>query len=460
MKSDGSLEDCGRNVCFAAVETENRIGGRQKNGGGSMNIQSWKEAVKGTGFQDEMRKLYGAKAQENGERYQALLDMYGEVFGDSESICLFSAPGRTEIGGNHTDHQHGRVLAASVDMDMIAAVSPTQENEICVQSEGYPMCRISLEDLAVKEEEKNSTAALIRGVAAGFANRGCQVKGFQAVVKSSVLPGSGISSSAAFEVLIGNIINSLFFEGQVSAVGIAQIGQYAENVYFGKPSGLMDQTASSVGNMLTIDFEDTAHPVVKKLDVDFEKTGLALCIIDSGADHADLTDEYAAIPLELKKVCNLLGKEVLRQIPEEEFMAALPKIRKEVGDRALLRAIHFYGDNDRVPLQAEALERGDIDTFLRLVKESGYSSWMYLQNIVPCGSKEHQEMALALALCDKLLKGRGAYRVHGGGFAGTVQAFVPQDMLEEFRGGIEAALGAGSCHVLSIRPVGGTQILA
>lgn len=425
-----------------------------------MNIQGWKEKAKEANFQSEMKKLYGAKAPENGERYLALLDMYGEVYGDSQTISLFSAPGRTEIGGNHTDHQHGRVLAASVDMDMIAAVSPIEEHEIRVQSEGYPMCRISLDDLAVKEEEKNSTNALIRGVAAAFAERGCQVGGFQAVVKSSVLPGSGISSSAAFEVLIGNIINSLFFGGKVSPVEIAQIGQYAENVYFGKPSGLMDQTASSVGNMLTIDFEDTKNPVVKKLDVDFEKTGLALCIIDSGADHADLTDEYAAIPLELKKVCAMFGKEVLRQIPQEEFMAAVPKIRKEAGDRALLRGIHFYGDNDRVPHQAEALEAGDIDTFLNLVKESGRSSWMYLQNIVPCGSKEHQEMAVALALCECMLKGRGAYRVHGGGFAGTVQAFVPQDMLEEFKNNMEAALGEGSCHVLSIRPVGGTQILA
>lgn len=423
-----------------------------------MNKEAWKKETCSAGFQETMHRLYGTKAKENTVRYEKLLDMFEEVFGDNENITLFSAPGRTEIGGNHTDHQHGRVMAASVDMDMIAAAACVEEREICIQSEGYPMCRISLDDLSVKEEEKNSTAALIRGVAARFAELGCKVEGFHACVMSSVLPGSGISSSAAFEVLVGNIINGLFFDNRVSAVEIAQIGQYAENVYFGKPSGLMDQTASSVGNMLTIDFEDTAHPVVRKLEVDFEKSGLALCIIDSGADHADLTDEYAAIPVELKKICHLLGKEVLREIPEQEFMAALPRIRKEVGDRAILRALHFYGDNDRVPKQAEALEKGDIDTFLKLVKESGYSSWMYLQNIVPCGSKEHQEMAIALALCDKLLAGRGAYRVHGGGFAGTVQAFVPVDMLETFREGMEAVLGEGSCHVLSIRPVGGTQI--
>ena len=345
-----------------------------------MNIQEWKEKTVTEGFQSKMKELYGHKAKENTARYIELLDMFKEQFGDSDHLTLFSAPGRTEIGGNHTDHQHGCVLAASVDMDMIAAASVTEKGEICIKSEGYPMCSIDLDDLSVKEEEKNSTAALIRGVAARFAALGCRVGGFQAVVKSSVLPGSGISSSAAFEVLVGNIINSLFFGDKVSAVEIAQIGQYAENVYFGKPSGLMDQTASSVGNMLTIDFEDTDHPVVKKLDVDFEKTGLALCIIDSGADHADLTDEYAAIPLELKKICQLLGKEVLREIPEEEFVAAIPKIRKEVGDRAILRALHVYGDNKRVPQQAKALEDGDIDTFLKLVKESGYSSWMYLQD--------------------------------------------------------------------------------
>ncbi len=425
-----------------------------------MNLEAWKKKISSGGLDRTMKHLYGKKTEENKKRYEDLLQMFEDTFGEEQEICLFSAPGRTEIGGNHTDHQHGCVLAASVDMDMIAAVSMTGEQEICVQSEGYPMCRISLEDLSVQESEKNSTAALIRGVAARFEQLGCQVGGFHACVKSSVLPGSGISSSAAFEVLIGNIVNTLFFENKVSAVEIAQIGQYAENVYFGKPSGLMDQTASSVGNMLTIDFADTAHPVVKRLDIDFEKSGLVLCIIDSGADHADLTDEYAAIPNELKKICRLLGKEFLREVPEEEFFAALPRIRKEVGDRALLRAMHVYRDNERVAKQGKALEMGDIDTFLKLVKESGQSSWMYLQDIVPCGSTTHQEMAIALAMCDKLLAGKGAYRVHGGGFAGTVQAFVPVELLQEFQAGIEAVLGERSCHVLSIRPVGGLEIKA
>ena len=424
-----------------------------------MKLNEWRSCIETESFVKAVRPLYGKNAAASRERFEKLLSLYEETFGEGEEICLFSAPGRTEIGGNHTDHQHGRVLAASVDMDSIAAAGKNNSREIVIKSEGYPVCKVCLDDLEVQESEKNTTAALIRGVAAAFVRRGCRLEGFNAMVTSSVLPGSGISSSAAFEVLIGNVINSMFFDGKVTPVEIAQIGQFAENEYFGKPSGLMDQTASSVGNVITIDFEDTENPVVRRLDVDFEEFGLSLCIIDSGADHADLTDEYAAIPLELKKICALFGKEVLREIPEEDFYDKLPEIRGRVGDRALLRAIHFYQDNARVEKQVEALEKKDIDTFLKLVRESGASSWMYLQNITPCGYKEHQEMGLALALCDRLLGRRGAFRVHGGGFAGTCQAFVPTDMLDEFRSEIDRMLGAGSCHVLSIRPVGGTQIV-
>ncbi len=423
-----------------------------------MKIENLRDRIKTDEFTEVLRKLYGANAQENVERYGKLLDMYEETFGKEGDIKFFSAPGRTEIGGNHTDHQHGRVLAASVDMDSIAAAAKTDDGHIRILSEGYPMVDVDINDLSVREDEINHTPALIRGVAARFAELGCKVEGFTAVASSTVLPGSGISSSAAFEVLVGNIINGLYFEGKADAVLIAQIGQYAENVYFGKPSGLMDQTASSVGNILTIDFADPSKPIVKQLDIDFEKAGLALCIIDSGADHADLTDEYAAIPLELKKLCAMFGKEVLRDIPQEEFIKRIPEVRKECGDRAVLRAFHFYGDNDRVAEQAKALETGDVDTFLKLVKESGHSSWMYLQNIVPAGYKEHQEMGVALAMCDHLLNGRGAYRVHGGGFAGTVQAFVPVDLLESFKAGIDAALGEGSCHVLNIRAIGGCEL--
>ena len=369
----------------------------------------------------------------------------------------FSAPGRTEISGNHTDHQHGCVLAAAVNLVTVAEVTLNHSGLIRVQSEGYPVVEVELKDLSVHEEEKNTTAALIRGVAAAFSQRGAQLEGFDARVHSSVLPGSGLSSSAAFEVLIGTICNELFFDRKLSPVEIAQVGQYAENVYFGKPCGLMDQTASSVGGMVFIDFENPDSPVVERIDFDFAAAGHALCIIDSGADHADLTDEYAAIPGELKKVSAFFGKEVLWDIPEADFFAALPELRHQVPDRAILRAIHFYQENSRVQRQAQALRDGDFDAFLRLVSESGRSSWMYLQNITPAGATEHQDVAVALALCDTLLHGRGAFRVHGGGFAGTVQAFVPLDMLDSFKTGIERVLGEGKCHVLSIRSEGGIR---
>ena len=371
---------------------------------------------------------------------------------------IFSAPGRTEICGNHTDHQHGAVVAAAVNLETVANVTLNGTDVIRVESEGYAPVTIDLKDLSIHEEEKNSTAAIIRGVAAAFAERGAALQGFDAKVRSTVLPGSGLSSSAAFEVLIGTIINNLFFEGKCSAVEIAQIGQWAENVYFGKPCGLMDQTASSVGNMVFIDFADPKAPVVERIDFDFAAAGHALCIIDSGADHADLTDEYAAIPGELKKLCAHFGKEVLRDIPEEEFFAAIPALRKEVCDRAILRAIHFYQENKRVFRMVEALKTNDFDAFLSILKESGRSSWMYLQNITPAGAVEQQAVGVALALCDTLLAGRGGFRVHGGGFAGTVQAFVPVDMLDNFKTRIEAVLGEGSCHVLQIRPEGGIRV--
>ena len=371
----------------------------------------------------------------------------------------FSAPGRTEIGGNHTDHQRGRVLAAAVNLDTRAAVRVNGTNTIRILSEGYPLCTVSLDCLTPQPSEINTTPALVRGVAARFRELGCPVSGFDAYCTSTVLPGSGLSSSAAYEVLIGTILNGLFFAGRVSQPEIAQIGQYAENVFFGKPCGLMDQTASAVGNLVTIDFFDKTHPVITPVDFDFAACGHALCIIDSRASHADLTDEYAAIPGELKAVCAYFGKEVLSQIPEDAFYAAIPALRRECGDRAVLRGMHFYGENARVPQQVEALQSGDFDRFLSLIQESGNSSWMYLQNVTPAGRTDRQEVAVALGLCRHYLHGQGASRVHGGGFAGTVQAFVPFDLLDGFRAGIDAALGQGACHVLSIRPQGGVEMI-
>ena len=387
---------------------------------------------------------------------EALNAGFARAFGRAPER-YFSAPGRTEIGGNHTDHQRGRVLAAAVNLDTVAAVALNGTNTIRIQSEGYPLCLVELDQLTPKDDEINTTMALIRGVAARFTQLGCKVEGFDAYVTSTVLPGSGLSSSAAYEVLIGTIVNHLFFDGKVSQPEIAMIGQYAENVFFGKPCGLMDQMASAVGGMVTIDFFDKENPVIESVDFDFAACGHALCIIDSRASHADLTDEYAAITVELKNICSYFGKDVLTQIPESQFVANMAALREQFGDRAVLRAYHFYKENARVPQQVAALRAGDFATFLRLVKESGYSSYMYLQNVIPAGYKAHQDVALSLALCELYLGGRGAYRVHGGGFAGTVQAFVPYEILDAFRTGIDGVLGEGACHVLSIRPEGGVE---
>ena len=389
-------------------------------------------------------------------RIKALNAGFEAIFGGAPTR-YFSAPGRTEISGNHTDHQRGRVLAAAVNLDMQAAVRPNGINTIRILSQGYPMSVVSLDALEPKPEEVNSTPALIRGVAARFVQLGCKVEGFDAYMESTVLPGSGLSSSAAYEVLIGTIINHLFFDAKVSQPEIAMIGQYAENVFFGKPCGLMDQMASAVGGMVTIDFEDKENPVIQPVGFDFASCGHALCIIDSRASHADLTDEYAAITVELKNICAHFGKDVLRQIDAADFYAAIPALREKCGDRAVMRAIHFYRENARVPQQVAALQAGDFDHFLRLEKESGYSSYMYLQNVIPAGYTRHQDMAIALALCEQYLQGKGAFRVHGGGFAGTVQAFVPFELLESFRAGIDGVLGEGACHVLSIRPQGGVE---
>lgn len=370
----------------------------------------------------------------------------------------FSAPGRTELGGNHTDHQRGRVLAGAVNRDITAAARENGTDEIRVLSEGYPLVTVPLQSLSPIEEEKYTTAALIRGVAAQFVRRGYPLAGFDAYCRTEVLPGSGLSSSAAFEVLMGTILNHLFCAGRLSPLEIAQIGQYAENHYFGKPCGLMDQVASAVGGLVTIDFADAVHPAVRSVEFDFEKCGYGLCILDSGADHAGLTKEYAAVTEDFRALCDCLGAEVLTQVPEAAFYEAIPKLRKVCGDRAVLRGIHEYAENLRVQQQVQALEQGQFDRFLSLTRESGRSSFMYLQNVIPSGAVQHQELALALGLCEHFLQGQGAFRVHGGGFAGTVQAFVPISMLDAFQHNMEKALGDGCCQMLSIRPEGGCEL--
>ena len=375
-----------------------------------------------------------------------------------DKVYHFSAPGRTEIGGNHTDHQHGCVLAAAIDRTARARVRPTGEGVVRVFSRGYAPVELAPDDLSPRQEERNTTAALVRGMAAAFARRGILWQGFDAWVESDVLPGSGLSSSAAFEVLMAAICNRLFLDGKLSPVQLAQVGQYAENVYFGKPCGLMDQTASAVGGIIAIDFADPAAPVVTPVPFDFAACGHALCIIDSGADHADLTAEYAAIPAELKTVCEFFGKEYLRDVSEDEFYQKLPGLRRYSGDRAVLRAIHVFDDNRRVRRQVKALQENRFEDFLHEVRASGVSSWQYLQNVIPTGAVRGQALAFALSQAERLLEGRGACRVHGGGFAGTIQTYVPMELLPRFREGMEAALGQGSCHVLSIRQEGSVEV--
>lgn len=413
-------------------------------------------------YNDKLKYLYvcdDANVKNYAQRYVEVIDGFVETFGSADDIALFSAPGRTEIGGNHTDHQHGCVLAGSVNLDVIAAARPNGTNTVRIQSKGYKMDVIDLDDLSVHEEQFDKAIALIRGVIKKFVDLGYKVQGFDAYTMSNVLKGSGLSSSAAFEVLVGTIINGLYAGSEVSSVEIAKFGQYAENVYYNKPSGLMDQMASSVGSVVAIDFMSTEKPEVKKVEFDLNKHGYALCIIDSGADHADLTDEYAAVPADMKEVASFFGKDYLRQVDKAEFYANIKNIREKIhNDRAVLRAIHFFNDNERAQNEVTALQNNDFEEFKRLVTESGRSSYMYLQNVFAASMPKAQAVSVTLALCEELLSGKGAWRVHGGGFAGTVQAFVPYDMLDMFKSKMEGVLGEGMCHVLSIRPVGGYEL--
>lgn len=391
-------------------------------------------------------------------RVEHLLTQFEKAFGNQGEVGLFSGPGRTEMAGNHTDHQHGCVLAAAVDLDVLACAGPSGSDMIEIKSEGYEDVRISVKELEPIAAERGTSAALVRGIAAKLTEKGYPLQGFRACISSTVLGGSGLSSSAAYEVLIGVIFNHLFCDDQVDMVEIAQIGQYAENQYFGKPCGLMDQLASAVGGIVSIDFQDPAVPVVHRLDYDLTASGYELCIIDSGADHADLTDEYAAIPAEMGAVAAYFGKTVLRDVDYHEFWAHLLEIREKTGDRAVLRAMHFFNDNLYAVKQAHALEKDDIRGFLSLVNRSGQSSATLLQNLYCTARPQEQAVCVALALAKHYLQEEGAVRVHGGGFAGTVQAYVPSRQKEAFRAGVEAVLGAGSCHFLHIRPVGGTVL--
>ena len=391
------------------------------------------------------------------ERYKAILDRGLELFGDVDAH-LFSAPGRTEVGGNHTDHQLGRVLAASVNMDIVALV--VKDEKACTYlADDFNVETVMIDDLAMKEAEKNTSEALIRGTLARFKELGYHIGGFKAYAQSEVLRGSGISSSAAFEVLIGTILSYLYNDGKVDALEIAKIGQYAENHYFQKPCGLMDQAACSIGGFIAIDFKDLANPKVEKIDFDFAHSGYRLIIVDTKGDHADLSDEYGLMPLEMKAVAQVLGYDVLSKARKEELLANVSKVRHACGDRAFLRALHFFNETARVLEEAAALKANDFESFNKLVIASGYSSYMYLQNVYVAKDSKQEELAVALALSEELLRGRGSYRVHGGGLAGTIQAFVKEEDVDKYCAFMEKVFGEGSCFRFLIRPYGGYMLV-
>lgn len=392
------------------------------------------------------------------DRYVRALDKFEALYGDKE-IAIYSAPGRSEVGGNHTDHQRGQVLACAVNLDAIGVVAARSDDQIIVVSDSFVINPVDVSDIEKKDSEEGTSEALIRGVAARFKQAGYNIGGFEAFITSDVLVGAGLSSSAAFEVLIGNILSYLYNDGVVDAVFIAQAAQYAENVYFGKPCGLMDQMASSVGNLINIDFEDVDKPLINKVDVEFDKFGYSLCIVDTKGSHADLTPEYAAIPKEMKEVAGFFGKSVLREVDKKEFYANIPAIREKFGDRGVIRAIHFYDDHERVSKEVKALEKGNFDKFLRNINKSGDSSFQYLQNVFPVSAVQNQGVALCIALSKKILKGEGAVRVHGGGFAGTIQAFVPNEIVAKYKKKIEKYFGEDSCHILKVRKYGGMKVI-
>jgi galactokinase len=408
------------------------------------------------------QELYGVDSlvlKEQAERYASLMSEFEQTY-KTDDVSLFSSPGRTEIGGNHTDHNYGRVLAGAVNLDNIAVAAPNGTNTVRIKSAGYPEFQVELTAFQPNEAEFYTSTSLVKGIAAKMKENGYKIGGFDACIEGRVPKGSGLSSSASFEVLIGAIISELFNDGKMGAVENAIIGQWSENNYFGKPCGLMDQTACSCGGLITIDFEDPSKPIVKEVDFDFVATGFALVITDVGGGHDDAASqqEYASLPTEMKAVAAELGVDVLRKVTLEQIVEKIPEIRKKTGDRAILRAYHFQGDNARVVKQVEALENNDFQSFLGMVIESGYSSYMYNQNIFDVVHKDEQVVSLALALSEMILKGSGAWRVHGGGFGGTIQAFVPQNKLDEYVKTLEHVYGKGACHKLFIRAKGSVKL--
>lgn len=426
-----------------------------------MNVNELIAAINDGTYDENLKAVYvtDEAVQSQKPRYVETLNDFGELFGYDREVNIMSAPGRTEVCGNHTDHNNGKVLAASINLDAIAVVSKNDDNIIRVKSKGHKMNVVDLGDLVPNEANFGSSTTLVQGVAATIKNLGYTVAGFDACTASDVMGGSGLSSSAAFEVLLGSVLSYMFNDGKISPVEIAKVAQYSENVFFGKPCGLLDQMASSVGTFVTIDFKSVKDPIIKKIDFDFSKSGHSLCIVDTHGNHSDLTDDYAAVRTEMESVAQALGKNVLREVSYEEFFAALPELTGRVNDRAILRAIHFFNENKRVEKAVECLENNDFEGFKQVIIDSGRSSFMLNQNVYTPKNPTEQKLSLALAISKELLDGKGAWRVHGGGFAGTIQAFVPNDMLNTYKKTIEGVFGEGSCHVLIIRPVGGTQVI-
>lgn len=423
-----------------------------------MNIKAWKDTINEGALDEKLTFLYGEERLEAQKaRYLKVLDGAEAVVGEGD-VRLFSAPGRTEVGGNHTDHQLGRVLAASIDLDVLAVVKPTDDSVIAYHADAFEVKPVDISDLEIKEAEINTTESLIRGIASKFAQNGYQTGGFVCYAESDVLPGSGMSSSAAFEILIAYILSALYNEHKVSPIEQAMIGQYAENVYFGKASGLMDQMACSVGGFVTIDFKDAADPKVRNIPFELDRHGYALILTDCKQSHADLSDEYSKVPGEMKAAAAVLGKTVLSEVTLDQLIANAREVRKECGDRAYLRAYHFLNETDRVLDEVASLETGDIRSFLKFIIESGQSSFMYLQNVYPPNDLTHQSLAVGLSLSEHLLKNDGAWRVHGGGFAGTIQAFVPLAEAERYISSMEQIFGEHSCYKLRIRSVGGYEL--
>ena len=401
------------------------------------------------------KDLYGDKYDRNDmdQRYESLLRRHEELFGVSEDkVALFSTAGRTELAGNHTDHNLGMVIAGTINLDTIAAVSLRDDSKVIVNSEGFPEVVVDITDLEIKKEEENTTHALLRGIAKAFTDRGIKIGGWQANTTTRVLKGSGLSSSAAIEVLCAEIFNNLFNDDRLEPVELAKISQYAENVYFGKPSGLMDQIGCAQGGVVGIDFRDNKNPVLTPIAIDFEKFGYDLVIVDTKGNHADLTGEYAAVPVEMKEVAAFFGKSVLREVDYEEFIDSLPRLREKIkNDRAILRAFHYFNENLRVKAMLDCLKEDDFDSYLYYVEESGNSSFKYLQNVYPAINVKEQGLSLALAVSEDFLYGEGVCRVHGGGFAGTIQAYVPRDLTEDYIEIIDSIFGPGSATVLAIR---------